>query len=188
MNEESTRYLQRLDAALTDAPADLREEIVTGVREGLAGLDHDETAARIAELGDPAAIAAEAMAAEGTGTAAGPAAPVVAPARSSTVYVGATVALLVCGGYIVPVVGWLAALLLVAGSSAWTVREKKIGIVASVLCAIAAIVLLFTLRSDVAGPAGFALFLLVPLVGNLVVGFYLGLKSRTRIISASAPG
>lgn len=187
MNEESTRYLQRLDAALTDAPADLREEIVTGVREGLAGLDHGETAARIAELGDPAAIAAEAMAAEGTG-AAGPAAPVVAPARSSTVYVGVTVALLVCGGYIVPVVGWLAALLLVAGSSAWTVREKKIGIVASVLCAIAAIVLLFTLRSDVAGPAGFALFLLVPLVGNLVVGFYLGLKSRTRIISASAPG
>jgi len=178
MNEQSTRYLHRLTTALADAPADLREEIVTGVREGLAGLDDGQTAARIAELGDPAAIAAEALG----GLPAAPERP-----RSSGFYVGLTVALLVCGGYILPVVGWIAALLLIVGSSAWTTREKKIGIGASVASAFAALVLLFTLRGEEAGPAGLALFLLVPLVGNLVVGFWLGLKSRTRVSAASAP-
>jgi hypothetical protein len=124
----------------------------------------------------------QAKAAEPVGGTAGQA----AQPRSSNFYVGLTVALLVCGGYIVPVVGWLAALLLIVGSSAWTTREKKTGIVASVACAFVALVLLFTLRGEQTGAAGFALFLLVPLVGNLVVGFYLGLKSRTRVSAANA--
>jgi len=169
MNDESARYLDRLSVALTDAPAPLREEIVAGVREELVGLDAAQASARIAELGDPLQIAAEAL--DGL--------PAAAPGpRSSPVYVGVTVALLVVGGYLLPVVGWLAGILLVVGSTAWTSREKKTAIAASVASAVVALALLFALRGGQAGEAGFVLFLVVPLVGNLVAGFYLGLKSR----------
>lgn len=178
MNDESTRYLDRLSVALTDAPAPLREEIVAGVREELVGLDAAQASARIAELGDPLQIAAEALDGLPAAAAPGP--------RSSPVYVGVTVALLVVGGYVLPVVGWLAGILLVVGSTAWTSREKKTAIAASVASAVVALALLFALRGGQAGEAGFVLFLVVPLVGNLVAGFYLGLKSR--VTGGSARG
>jgi uncharacterized membrane protein len=65
MNSSSpavTSYIDRLESALAPAPADLRSEIVSGVREELDGLEPDAAATRIGELGDPALIAAEAMA------------------------------------------------------------------------------------------------------------------------------
>lgn len=166
MNSSSpavTTYLTRLESALAPAPADLRAEIVSGVREELDGLDADEAAARIAELGDPALIAAEAIGGL----------PAPAPAKPSPVYLGFTLALLVVGGYLLPFVGWLAGLALIIGSPVWTRRVTRIAVSISAGAAVAALVALLVLRGESYGEVGFVLFLLVPFVVNLGLAYFL---------------
>jgi uncharacterized membrane protein len=59
----TTAYLAELDTELDHLPADLRRDIVAGIREELLGLDASAAAGRIQGLGDPSFIAAEARAA-----------------------------------------------------------------------------------------------------------------------------
>jgi len=159
-----TTYLNRLESALAPAPAELRAEIVSGVREELDGLDAHAAAARIAELGDPALIAAEAIA--------GLPAPAAATTPSS-VYLGFTLALLVVGGYLLPFVGWLAGLALIIGSSVWTRRVKKIAVSLSAGAAVVALAALLILRGQSYGGVGLVLFLFVPFVVNLGLAYFL---------------
>jgi hypothetical protein len=95
------------------------------------------------------------------------------PARPSSVYLGFTVVLLVVGGYLLPVVGWLAGLALVIGSPVWRKRDKKIVVGASLAAAIAALALIFLLRGSELGTLGLVLFLGVPFVVNLGLAYYL---------------
>ena len=158
-----TSYLNRLESALAQAPAELRTEIVSGVREELDGLEREEAAARIEELGDPALIAAEAI--DGL--------PAPAAARPSPVYLGFTVALLVVGGYLLPFVGWLAGLALIIGSSVWSRRVKKIAVSLSASAAVVALAALLILRGQSLGTVGLVLFLVVPFVVNLGLAYFL---------------
>ena len=169
-----TSYLDRLESALAQAPADLRAEIVSGVREELDGLEPDAAAARIGELGDPARIAAEAL--DGL-----PAAPAPAAPRPSSVYLGFTVALLVVGGYLLPVAGWLAALVLIVGSPVWSTREKRIAVTTSIVAALPALALLVLLRGSELGLVGLVLFLAVPFVVNLGLAYFLAARWRVAV-------
>ena len=58
----SRRYLDELESALAAAPAALRADILADIADELNGLDEDASRARIAALGDPRAIAADAAA------------------------------------------------------------------------------------------------------------------------------
>lgn len=122
------RYLKHLEVELDDLPRDRRREIVDEIAghiaEARAGLEHESEAdvRNILEgLGDPADIAADARERFE-----------VQPATSGAQYkpgwmeVGALVLLLI-GGLIVPLVGWMVGVVLLWVSNAWNVRDKIIG-------------------------------------------------------------
>jgi len=112
-------YLARLDAALAGVDPDVRFEIVSGIREELAGLDDDAAAARIAEMDDPALIAAEARAEMPPAPA-----PPVAEAAPGRTFSIAAVLVLIIGTFVVPIIGPLVGLVWVSMAKAWTRREK----------------------------------------------------------------
>lgn len=128
-----TDYLAHLDAALRDLPHGIAAEIRSGVAEELAGLDGDALAARIAELGDPAAIAREAMDAGGYFPTVPVIAPqVAAPPRPATRTKGFAIAaalVLSFGGFVVPFLGWIAGVVMVCLSTLWRRWEKVVAIV-----------------------------------------------------------
>lgn len=121
-------YLTQLERSLSGLPAEVRDEIVAGIREELDGLDAADAAARIEALGDPEFIAAEARA-----EASLPTVPTESAQRAETV--GSTsrepgwypvlAALLVAfGGLVIPVVGWIVGLGMVWLSKTWRLRDK----------------------------------------------------------------
>jgi uncharacterized membrane protein len=119
-------YLERLDRALAGIPrvrrTEVCEEIAAHIAEARSTLDaEDEAAVRtlLDRLGDPADIAAEA--AERPAPAAAPARP-----RGSGWDVVALILLLI-GGVIFPVVGWLVGVVILWASATWTTREKLVG-------------------------------------------------------------
>lgn len=112
-------YLDRLDSALADLPRGRRREVVEEIAEHIAAARAEAAVQSQAELrtvldriGDPEEIAAAALDRP--------------PARRTWVEVGALVLLLV-GGVVLPVVGWLAGVVLLWISTVWTTREKVIG-------------------------------------------------------------
>lgn len=119
-------YLGRLDLALRDVPFGTAREIRAGVAEELGTLEPAAARARIAELGDPAIIAAEAS----------DAGALAAPAAPPTGYGGgpgsvAVTALLVgIGGLVLPVVGWIAGLVALWTGRVWTTLERWIATLA----------------------------------------------------------
>ena len=121
------RYLKHLEVELDDVPRDRRREIVDEIAghiaEARAGLEH-ETEADVRNildgLGDPAEIAAEARERFEL-PASRP-----APYKAGWMEVGALVLLLI-GGLIVPLFGWLIGVVLLWLSNAWNVRDKIIG-------------------------------------------------------------
>jgi uncharacterized membrane protein len=122
------RYLKHLEVELDDLPRDRRREIVDEIAghiaEARAGLEHETEAdlRNILEgLGDPADIAQEAR----ERFEVRPPAP-DPPYKPGWMEVAALVLLLV-GGLVLPVVGWLIGLVLLWVSNAWNVRDKIIG-------------------------------------------------------------
>ena len=115
-------YLARLDTALVGVDPDVRFEIVSGIREELAGLDDQAASARIAEMDDPALIAAEARA-EMPPPPAAPA-PAVAEPVPGRAFSIAAVLVLIIGTFVVPILGPLVGLVWVGMAKAWTRREK----------------------------------------------------------------
>ena len=114
-------YLKRLDAELRDLPRarrhELVEEISAHITEARADLEtEDEAAIRslLDRLGEPEDIAVEARARVA-----------VAP-RGSGLDIVALVLLLI-GGVVLPVIGWVIGVVLLWISETWTTTEKVIG-------------------------------------------------------------
>ncbi|MBO9627098.1 MAG: hypothetical protein J7484_12080 [Microbacterium sp.] len=135
---EATRlrddYLTRLDEAMRTLPHGVAGDIRSGIAEELSGLDADAAARRIAQLGDPVDIAREAADEV-------PAPPVVVvspvaassavaptPTTASRRFAIAAALTLGFGGILVPIVGWVAGMVLVCLSPLWKAWEKAVAI------------------------------------------------------------
>lgn len=128
-------YLARLDEAMRGLPHGVASDIRGGIVEELEGLDAAATAARIAQLGDPVAIAREAQdevpPAYPTVVAAPVAAPPVprAPTTSTRGFAIVAALTLSFGGIVLPIVGWFVGAVLVSMSALWKTWEKVVAIV-----------------------------------------------------------
>jgi uncharacterized membrane protein len=122
------RYLKHLEVELDDLPRDRRREIVdeiaVHIAEARVGLEQESEAdvRNILEnLGDPADIAEDARERF----------EVQQPAPASVYKPGwmevAALVLLLVGGLILPLVGWVIGVVLLWVSNAWNVRDKIIG-------------------------------------------------------------
>jgi len=117
------RYLKQLDLALSPIPQPQRRLLVAEIAEHLAQARAelaDPSAAEVAKLlnriGRPEDIAREAVETETEPTS-----------GAGTRREAWTVALLLVGGLVLPVVGWVAGVRSLWNSTAWTLRDKLIG-------------------------------------------------------------
>lgn len=163
------QYLVELESALAGVPADLRAEITADLAAELRGLDEAAAAARIAELGDPRAIAADLSAEAQTAVAQ----PVEARMPVSKAYPTAAAIVLTAGWYLVPIVGWLVGLVMIGAGSRWAPQVRVASVCASVAAALVAVVALLVFRGTEVWLIGAAAFALIPLVANVFVGGYL---------------
>lgn len=144
-------YLTRLDEAMHGLPHGVATDIRAGILEELQGLDADATAARIARLGDPVAIAREAQAELPAGDPVPVAAPAPRPSdprpapTSTRGFVIAAALTLSFGGIVVPVVGWFVGAVLVSLSSMWKTGEKVVAIVVPFVAGGLSIILISTM-------------------------------------------
>lgn len=127
-------YLRRLDAALGHVPYATAREIRAGIEEELRSLEPIAADERMRELGDPAAIAAAAAgslqespapawAANGAPQWA-PAPPARPASTASPIYVVLTGLAVAFGMWVVPLVGWIAGIVLMWSSVVWRRWEK----------------------------------------------------------------
>jgi len=122
------RYLKHLDVELDDLPSNRRREIVGEIAghigEARAALGHETEAdvRNILEgLGDPAEIATDARERFEVSPH-----PKSARSEPGWVEIGALIMLLV-GGLVLPVIGWVIGVVLLWTSNAWNTRDKIIG-------------------------------------------------------------
>jgi uncharacterized membrane protein len=123
-------YLDPLERELADFPSARRRELVQEISEHIAEARvalESESEADVRNLldrmGDPADIAAEARSPVAETAPEG--APIV-ERRSRALDVAALILLLI-GGVVIPVIGWLVGVVLLWISSAWTARQKLLG-------------------------------------------------------------
>ncbi len=115
------RYLKRLDSELFDLPPvrrrDIRAEIHQRIDDALADSRGTDTDVRqvLEEMGPPEHVAVRTRERFGV-------LPPVGGAKE-----GLTVLLLLVGGVVVPIVGWIAGVALLWSSDVWTRRDKVIG-------------------------------------------------------------
>jgi uncharacterized membrane protein len=125
-------YLDRLSAELRTVREPLRGDIWAGIAEELDGLEDSDARGRIAELGDPAFIAREAVEAGDARADADTGSPSYVtvreriPLAESPKFAAVAAVTLGVGGFIVPFVGWVVGVVLVWTSTLWTRREKAI--------------------------------------------------------------
>lgn len=154
-------YLAALSRHLSDAPD--RELVLDGVRQHIRDalaegpVDRIRVAGVLDELGDPAAIASEA-----TGSEPRREAPFLQQ-RGGAILV---VLLLTLGGFVVPVIGWVAGVVLLCASRGWAVLDKLVGTLAPALLAVVLLGLSGLLPSEVR-------FSHLALIGGLVIGLIL---------------
>lgn len=167
------RYLAELESALAGVPADLRGEITADLAGELRGLDADAAAARIAELGDPRAIAADASA--GAQQTAAQTTAQTADSRMpvSKAYPTAAAIVLTAGWYLVPIVGWIVGLVMIGAGSRWAPQVRVASVFASVAAALVAVAALLVFRGTDVWIVGAAAFAIIPLIANVFVGGYL---------------
>jgi uncharacterized membrane protein len=117
MSSATDQYIRRLEDELRDVPRarrrELVEEIEGHIEEGQAA-GHPEREI-LDQLGDPEDIAAEARERFGVETK-----------RMGALEI-LTVILLLVGGVILPVLGWVVGVVLLWVSQAWTTRDKWVG-------------------------------------------------------------
>ncbi|TFD93393.1 hypothetical protein E3T61_04680 [Cryobacterium lactosi] len=168
------QYLAELESALAGVPADLRAEITADLAGELRGLDEGAAAARIVELGDPRAIAADASAeAETAAAQTATAQPIDARMPVSLAYPTAAAIVLTAGWYLVPIVGWIVGLVMIGAGSRWAPQVRVASVCASVAAALVAVVALVVFRGTEVWLIGAAAFAIVPLIANVFVGGYL---------------
>lgn len=190
-------YLVQLEASMSGVRPDVRAEMVAGIREELDGLDAAAAAARIADLGDPTFIAAEAAAATESdprpseSLTAAPPQPQPAPSRALPV----TAALLILvGTFVVPIIGPLVGLVLMSFSVAWSRREKIVAWLAPLavtLILATANAIVIAMQSSPASEArnavtpglglgGWHLIILIPYLVLPIVGVVLFVRASRR--------
>lgn len=165
-------YLNDLERALAGVPSDVATSIVDGIAEELSGLDASEAAARIATLGDSAFIAREAMA--GSVVEEHPATSTQAAPTDQRWYAVLASLLVAVGGYLIPVLGWIAGIIMVWMSNTWRPWEKWVGTLAPL--GLGALVALGNLVVLALIPGGFALWhtaILAMLVSPFLAGIWL---------------
>ena len=118
------RYLQRLRAASADLPGAQRDELLGDITAHLAEAvpeGADELTARRAldALGAPEQVAAAARAENGTVTGSSP--------GSAQAFDVVAVLLLLLGGFVVPVLGWIAGVMMLWSSPRWPEGDKWLG-------------------------------------------------------------
>lgn len=158
-------YLTELESALSEVPASVRSDLLADIEAELEGLDDDRAAACITRLGDPRKIAADATDVDGPGTS------------RSRVYPVITVSVLIFGGYLIPVIGWIAGLVLIGRGSGWTAAVRRRAMLVSVAGVIGSLLVLGLLHafgnsSSLTIP-GIVVVALLPFVVNVVIGRYL---------------
>ena len=123
-------YLDRLERELVDFPSARRRELVQEISdhiaEARAALESESEADvrnLLDRMGDPADIAAEAR---GPVAETAPGGAPIVERRSRALDVAALILLLI-GGVVIPVIGWLVGVVLLWISSAWTARQKLLG-------------------------------------------------------------
>lgn len=132
------RYLSELTSALAGVPREIATEIEDGVAEELAGLNASDAATRILELGDPAFIAAEAQAnvesdpmmeapTQNSQTYSSSATQPAEPATETRWFIVVASLLVALGGVVIPVLGWVAGIVMVWMSKKWRTWEKLVG-------------------------------------------------------------
>lgn len=147
-------YLAELDTAIGSLPYAIATELRAGIGEELDGLDHDATRQRIAELGDPAAIAEAAREAAESDQDPSPTPPAAAtapppaagdpaseaqstPSRRYLVdtpgFAFTGLAVLGGGGLLLPFFGWIVGVSLVTSSRFWYRWEKTIAVLLPVV-------------------------------------------------------
>ncbi|MEU4015105.1 hypothetical protein AB0E56_07510 [Microbacterium sp. NPDC028030] len=128
-------YLARLDEAMRGLPHGVASDIRGGIVEELEGLDAAATEMRIAQLGDPVAIAREAQDEVPGAVTIVTAPPVAAPSAprppttSTRGFAIAAALTLSFGGFVLPVLGWFVGAVLVSLSPLWRTWEKVVAIV-----------------------------------------------------------
>jgi hypothetical protein len=113
-------YLQRVRSAGRQLPRDSRDELVAQLEEHLrdaapSGSSRADVLAALDQLGEPEVIVAEESRRLG-----------IAPARAGG-REWAAIALLLVGGVILPIVGWLVGAYLLWTSRVWSIRDKLLG-------------------------------------------------------------
>jgi hypothetical protein len=116
------KYLKHLEVELDDLPRARRREIVDEISGHIAEARADlqsESEADVRNildhLGDPAEIATEARERFGV------------EAKKSGFHETATLIMLLVGGLVIPVIGWLVGVILLWSSNVWNTRDKLIG-------------------------------------------------------------
>jgi HAAS len=136
---------------MTDIPPDQHRQIIQEIRahidaklEGRTDVSEAEVDAIITQLGDPADIAQAARMASGA-----------QPPRVGT-RDRVTIALLLVGGFILPLLGWLLGALLLWTSQTWRLRDRLIGTVLTLGGLLVPVMLLFapTSPSSCSGGGG----------------------------------
>ncbi|MFD5213228.1 HAAS signaling domain-containing protein [Microbacterium sp. NPDC058345] len=155
----AAEYLTRLDAALRDVPHGIASDIRAGIAEELSSLESDAAQARIAQLGDPEQIAREVMDAAGQATPVavpGSQAPRVPLTRTRGFAIAAAITL-GAGGFVVPIVGWFAGVVMVLMSAMWRTWEKLVAVLlpfVTIALVIAASVLSAAVAAESGGGSG----------------------------------
>lgn len=119
-----TDFLSRLDHAMRSIPHGVAREIRAGIAEELDGLDGEQLRARIAALGSPDDIADQALA---------EVSPQVAVERKRPIFQSKGFAIAAAltfgfGGFLVPVAGFFAGVVLVFLSEMWRRWEKLVAV------------------------------------------------------------
>ena len=95
-----------------------------------------------------------------------------ARARSRT-YPRITAIVLVAGWFVVPVLGWIAGLVMIGIASEWTRAVRQRAITVSVAAAVISGVAFMLLRGEATGLIGLGILIVVPLITNIFVSSYL---------------
>lgn len=161
-------YLARLRHASADLPDGPRHELVDQITDHLAettgdGADVATVRSVLDDLGSPEEIAAAARAESGTRA--------VDPGRTSgqTLYDVGAVLVLLLGGFVVPVLGWVAGVVMLWVGPRWTATQKWVGTLLWPVAVLAAGGVLVGLRGARTGDQLGLLFWLV--VVPVVVAF-----------------
>jgi hypothetical protein len=116
------KYLKHLEVELEDLPRARRREIVDEISGHIAearadlGAESEADVRNILDhLGDPAEIAVDARERVGV------------QMKKSNVHEIATLILLLVGGLVLPLIGWLIGVVLLWSSTVWNTRDKLIG-------------------------------------------------------------